>query len=264
MEIRRWAVVTGASSGVGRCFVRTLATRGYDVLAVARRKDRLDDLAKEAVAGGTRIEPFVADLADEAALAAVATRAAELPIEILVNCAGIATAGDFASSSLGAEIGCIRINVEAVAYLTHRLLGPMVQRGRGRILNVASVVAFQPFPHFAVYAATKAFVLSFTEAIAEEVRGTGVTALALCPGAIKTELEVFSRNAGLLGKLPSLTPEEVVEAGLAALDRGRVVKIVGWVNHLLAFSSRVLPRAVVRWFLKRAAKASSVPRGATT
>lgn len=258
MGTKGWAVVTGASSGIGQLFARTLAARGYEVLAVARRRDRLDALVKEAAAGGGRIEPFVADLTDENAVASVARRAAEVgDIDILVNCAGVATAGDFATSSLAAEVDSIRLNVEAVVHLTQRLLPPMVQRGRGGILNVASVVGFQPFPHFAVYAAAKAFVLSFSEAVAEEVRGTGVRVLALCPGAIRTELDVFSKNEGLLGKLPSLTPEEVVGAGLSALERGRVVKVVGWVNRLLILSNRFLPRFVVRRFMKAVAKAPS-------
>jgi short-subunit dehydrogenase len=255
-----WAVVTGASSGIGQRFAQTLARRGYQVLAVARRKERLEALAKESAPGAGRIEPFVADLADEAAVAAVAERAAAAgDIEILVNCAGVATAGDFAASSLAAELGSVRLNVEAVVHLTQRLLPAMVRRGRGRILNVASVVGFQPFPHFAVYAATKAFVLSFTESIAAELEGTGVTALALCPGAIQTEMDVFSKNPGLLGKLPSLRPDAVVRAGLAALERGRVVKVVGLMNRLLVLSTRLLPRFVVRWLMKVVAKAPPAP-----
>jgi len=261
MANHQWAVVTGASSGVGQCFAKTLAARGANVLAVARRKDRLDQLAKTAAAGGAKIEPFVADLSSGEGVSAVMRRISELhDVEMLVNCAGVATAGDFLDSSLEAELASIRVNVESVVSLTREVLPHMVQRRRGQILNVASVVGFQPFPHFATYAATKAFVLSFTEAIAEEVRGTGVAVLALCPGAIRTELDVFSKNAGLLGKFPSLTAEEVVAAGLSALQHRRVVKIVGLLNLQLALVDRILPRVVVRRVMKAMVKVPAVSR----
>ena len=261
MAIHQWAVVTGASSGVGQCFATTLAARGVNVLAVARRKDRLDQLAKTAAAGGATIEPFVADLSATEGLSAVMRRISELhDIEMLVNCAGLATAGDFLDSSLEAELASIRLNVETVVSLTREVLPRMVQRRRGQILNVASVVGFQPFPHFATYAATKAFVLSFTEAIAEEVRGTGVVVLALCPGAIRTELDIFSKNAGLLGKFPSLTAEEVVAAGLSALKHRRVVKIVGLLSVQLALLDRILPRFVARRVMKPMVRVPAVSR----
>jgi haloalkane dehalogenase len=133
----------------------------------------------------------------------------------------------------------------------------MVRRRRGAIINLASVVAFQPFPHFALYAASKAFVLSFTEALAEEVKWTGVRVLALCPGAVRTELDVFAHNEGLLGKLPSLTPEEVVSAALQALAAGQVTHVVGWFNRMLVFANRLLPRAAIRWLMGVAAKPPS-------
>jgi len=138
--------------------------------------------------------------------------------------------------------------------LTHDVLRGMVHRGRGAILNLASVVAFQPFPHFAVYAASKAFVLSFTEALAEEVKGTGVRILALCPGSVATEIDVFAHNEGLLGKLPSLTAEQVVKTGLQALGDGRVVKVVGGFNRLLPFMDRLMPRPTIRWLMAVSAK----------
>lgn len=242
-----WAVVTGASSGIGWAFARELASRGYSVLAVARRRERLDKLVREAAASGGRIEGLVADLQAAEGLAAVVRRAGELgEIDLLVNNAGVATGGDFVSSRLDAELGSIRLNVDALVTLTHELLPAMVRRGRGNVVNIASVVAFQALPHFATYAATKAFVLSFTEALAEELRGTGVKALAVCPGAVRSELDMFSRNEGLLGRLPSLTPEKVVTAALGALDIGRVTTIVGWTNRALNFMNRLAPRWVIR------------------
>ena len=245
-----WAVVTGASSGIGLEFARELTRRGHPVLAIARRRERLEALAKEAAEHGGRIESFSADLATEQGLAVVLQRVDELgEIDLLINNAGVAIAGDFVGASQDQEIGEIRLNVEAVVKLTQHLLGPMVKRRHGAIINLASVVGFQPFPHFAVYAATKAFVISFTEALAEELKGTGVRILALCPGSVRTEIDVFAHNEGLLGKLPSLTAEQVVKTGLRALDNGRVVKVVGFLNQFLPFIGRLMPRQTIRWLM---------------
>ena len=252
-----WAVVTGASSGIGLEFARELTRRGHPVLAIARRRERLEALAKEAAEHSGRIEFFSADLATEGGLAAVSRRVDQLgEIDLLVNNAGVVTAGDFVGASLDREIGEIRLNVEAVVKLTQHLLGPMVKRRRGAIINLASVVGFQPFPHFAVYAATKAFVISFTEALAEEIKGTGVRILALCPGSVRTEIDVFAHNEGLLGKLPSLTAEQVVKTGLRALENGRVVKVVGGLNQFLPFMGRFMPRQTIRWLMGMSVKPS--------
>jgi short-subunit dehydrogenase len=220
------------------------------VLAIARRRERLEALAKEAVEHAGRIESLSADLATEEGLALVSRSIDELAeIELLINNAGVATAGDFVGASLKREVGEIKVNVEAVVRLTQHVLGPMVKRQHGAIINLASVVGFQPFPHFAVYAATKAFVISFTEAIAEELKGTGVRILALCPGSVRTEIDVFAHNEGLLGKLPSLTAEQVVRTGLRALENGRVIKVVGVLNQFLPFMGRIMPRQTMRWLM---------------
>src|SRR5262244_137249 len=250
-----WAIITGASSGMGLVFARELAGRGYDVLAVARRRDRLEALARDESSRVGRILPFTADLGTSDGLGALAARVRELGnIELLVNNAGVATAGDFADSDLGRELAEIGLNVNAVVALTHAVLAEMRPRKRGAIINVASVVAFQPFPHFAVYAASKAFVLSFTEALAEELKGTGVRILALCPGSVATEIDVFAHNEGLLGKLPSLTAQQVVKSGLHALADGRVVNVVGGFNRLLPFMDRIMPRRTIRWLMGVSAK----------
>jgi len=242
-----WAVVTGASSGIGLEFARQLARRGHPVLAIARRRERLEALAREASEHGGPVEPLTADLMTEQGLTSVVRRTEELgEIELLINNAGIANAGDFLGTPLDHELAAIKLNVDAVVRLTHDALRRVVYRRRGAIINLASVAAFQPFPHFAVYAATKAFVLSFTEALAEELRGTGVRLLALCPGAVKTEIDVFAHNEGLLGKIPSLTAEQVVKAGLRALDHGRVVKVVGGLNQFLPLVDRLMPRSAIR------------------
>ena len=164
--------------------------------------------------------------------------------------------GDFAAAPVDQEIKAIRLNVDAVVALTHHVLGDMVRHRRGAIINMASVVAFQPFPHFAVYAATKAFVLSFTEALAEEIKGTGVQVLALCPGSVATEIDVFAHNEGLLGKLPSLTAQQVVKTGLSALENRHVVKIVGGFNQFLPFMERFMPRWAIRKLMGMSVKPS--------
>ena len=259
-----WAVVTGASSGMGLAFARELARRGYNVLAVARRRDRLEALAREQFTGKGRIDAFVADLGTPNGLGSLVARIRQVDsIELLVNNAGIATAGDFSESDLGAELAEIDLNVTAVVSLTHAVLAHMRPRKRGAIINLASVVAFQPFPHFAVYAASKAFVLSFTEAVAQELRGSGLRIMALCPGAAKTEMSVFSRNEGVLGKLPSLSAEQIVDTALRGMESGSVVELVGWPNRMLVFMNRFVPRAAVRWMMGVIAKAPTRTNVAT-
>lgn len=249
-EQRGWAVVTGASSGMGRAFARELSRRGYRVLAIARRQDRLEALARETGKQQGGVESLIADLKTAEGLDRTVRRLAELGrVDLLVNNAGIATGGDFMAAPIDEELGAIRLNVEAVVTLAHAVMPGMVRSRNGAVINVASVVAFQPFPHFAVYAATKAFVLSFTEALAEELKGTKVRVLALCPGAARTEIEVFAHNQGLLGRLPKLDAEQIVVAALRALDVGRVVEVVGWINKMLVFQNRLLPRWMVRWFM---------------
>jgi short-subunit dehydrogenase len=253
-----WAVVTGASSGMGLVFARELGRRGYNVLAVARRRDRLETLARDESATGGRIVPFAADLGTSEGLGSLVARMRDLKtIELLINNAGAATSGNFAESVLEREIAEIGLNVNAVVTLTHSVLAQMLPRKRGSIINLASVVAFQPFPHFAVYAASKAFVLSFTEALAEELRGSGVRIMALCPGAARTEMSVFSQNEGLLGKLPSLSTDQVVRTALRGIEGGSVVKIVGWLNRMLVFVNRFVPRTTVRWMMGKITKAPS-------
>jgi short-subunit dehydrogenase len=241
MTTRRWALVTGASSGIGRALAERLAARGMGVLAVARRADRLATLEGEIV-------PVVADLSTREGIAATLAAVARLPdgLELLVNNAGFGISGSYLEVPIERELECIRLNVTTVAELTRRVLPDMVARGRGGVINVASTIAFQPVPWLATYAATKAFVLHYTEALAVELRGTGVRALALCPGPVTTEFEAIAGNTKFQQSIPNLTPERVADDALAAWDRGRVVKIVGVVNRILMFMNRFMPRAVLR------------------
>ena len=227
MPERAWSIVTGASSGIGNLFVRELAKAGHPVLAVARRRDRLEELAAELKAAGGRVEPLPADLGSAEGVNAVVSRASALgDVELLINNAGVSSWGRVLEIPLEKHLAMIRLNVEALTSLTCQLLPVLIRRGSGGIINVASVVGFQPMPYWATYAATKAFVLSFTEALAHELRGSGIRALAICPGMVKTELYEASDSVELSRRLPSLPPRKVVAAALRAYDAGRVVKVV--------------------------------------
>ncbi len=257
-----WAIVTGASAGLGHVFVTQLVEAGYSVLAVARRKERLDQLAAEMARRGGRVESLAADLGSSEGVKAVVARARELgEVELLVNNAGISSWGDFLEIPLDKHLAMLRLNIEALVSLTCQLLPQFVKRRRGGIINVASVVGFQPMPYWTTYAATKAFVLSFTEGIAQELRGSGVRVLALCPGMMKTELYEVSDSRELTERLPALTPEQVVRAALRAYNSPvRVVKVVGLFNFLLTLADRFTPRFLMRAITGGILKPKKVPR----
>ncbi|MBI5949553.1 MAG: SDR family oxidoreductase [Chloroflexi bacterium] len=242
------ALVTGASAGIGAAFADRLARQGYGLVAVARRGDRLEALAGTLAAGhGTRTEVLVADLCAPGDLRRVEERAAGHDITLLVNNAGFGTFGPLSGLDADREEEEIALNVTALVRLTRAALPGMLARKRGGIINVSSVAAYQPGPFNATYAATKAFVNSFTEAVHEEVRGSGVTVQTLCPGFTHTE---FQGRAGVnTRQIPERafqTPEQVVDASLAALRRGRAVCIPGLHNKALATVSSKSPRALVR------------------
>jgi short-subunit dehydrogenase len=242
------AIVTGASSGIGAELARQLSARGLTVLAVARRKERLDHLAEAARAAGQgAIVPMVLDVTTPGAAERVRDRARELGRpRWLVNNAGIDPIGDLVQQSPLEVAAVVRLNCESVVTLCAALGPDLVAGGAGRILNVASLAGFQPTPHHATYGASKAFVLSFSEALSAELRGTGVTVTALCPGPVTTEL--FDR--ALARKKPSheLSAEECARAGIDAAERGRVIAIPGARNRLTAMSAKLVPRALVRRF----------------
>jgi len=242
------ALVTGASSGIGAAFARALHRRGERLILVARRVDRLEALAAEL---GGRHEVIAADLAapDAAGRLLEAVESRGLVVDLLVNNAGLGHTKAFADEPIEAVRSMIDLNVRALTELTHAFLPGMRSRGRGRIVNVASNAAFQPVPYLTVYAATKAYVLSFTEGLAEELRGSGVKVQALCPGVTATEfLEVAGTHRGLLvNRLPMMTAEQVVGASLDGLDRERLRVVVGLPNRLLGFvTQRLAPHGLSR------------------
>jgi len=253
-------LVTGASSGIGAEFARALRSRGESVALVARRQDRLKALASEL--GGEPGAMWIAvDLAREGAAIELRRQldARGLTIDGLVNCAGLGLTGPFASQPEAVIRAMCDVNVRGVVELTRAFLPPMLERRRGRIVNVASTAAFQPIPYLGVYAATKSFVLSFSEALGEELRGTGIQVQALCPGITATEFLDVSETGGELRvrRLPMMTPRQVVEASLAGLERGRLRVVVGASNRLLAF---VTQRLAPAWLSRRVAGELYRPR----
>jgi uncharacterized protein len=243
------ALITGASSGIGEKFAYQLAGRHYDLVLVARRRDRLHAVASKARdVGAGRTEIVAADLARAGAPLELQARLASESIEVdyLINNAGFGTTGRFDRLSLEREVEEIELNVSALVALTRLFLPSMIERRQGTIINVASTAAFQPIPYMATYGATKAFVLSFTEAISVEVAGTGVRILALCPGPVRTEFQAVAKNENAL--MPSfayLDADTVVKQALAAVERGRRVRINGMMNKAGAFATRLFPRALV-------------------
>ncbi len=255
------AVVTGASSGIGAAFARALRARGERVVLVARRAERLESLARE-LGGEPDALVVPLDLADPAAVQTLQAglESRSVAVDLLVNNAGLGHTGPFETQRRETLRAMLDVNVRAVVELTRAFLPGMRSRGRGRIVNVASNAAFQPVPYLAVYAATKSFVLAFTEGLSEELRGTGVRVQALCPGITATEfLEVAETHRGLLvTRMPMMTASEVAESSLRGLDRGRVRVVPGWPNRLLGF---VVQRLAPRGLARRVAGQLYRPRG---
>jgi len=255
---RSTALVTGASSGIGAAIARQLAARGHGVTLVARREERLRRLASE-LGGehGIRAEALVADLADPAERDRLASRVKELGLEVavLVNNAGFGSHGPFVAVERERALEMARVNVEAVVDLTARYLPAMVERGRGAVLLVASTAAFQPLPGSATYAATKAFVLSFGEALHEELKGTAVTLTTVCPGPVRTEFAQVAGIGSLSDRAPDLvwmSAEDAAGHAVRALEQGRRAIVPGAINQAGSLLGRHLPRTAVLPLLRRA------------
>jgi short-subunit dehydrogenase len=246
MSDRPVALITGASMGIGEAFAEALALRGYDLALVARSGPALQTIAERIGPGArVRVESIVADLEDRAALERAGDEAQALlgRVDLLINNAGFGAHGPFETIDPQRNLGQVRLNVEALVALTNRFAPAMLERGTGGIINVASTAAFQPVPYMAVYGATKAFVLSFSEALAEEFRGRGVRVLALCPGATRTNFFSVAGEGAQVGRFR--TSAQVVQTALRAYDRGAAYVIDGAANRVMAFSPRLAPRALV-------------------
>jgi len=243
----RTAVVTGASSGIGREIARELARRGHGLTVVARREDRLQALATE-LGGEVRVEVVAADLTDQAAREGIVTAVADrgLVASVLVNAAGLSTVGPVHRSDPAAELAMLRTDVEAVAHLCSLFLPGMVERGTGAILNVASTAAFQPLPGQAGYAAAKAFVVSYSRSLRAELRGTGVGVTVVCPGPVHTE---FAETAGFdqaeaeaaLPRFMWVDVGEVAAAAVKGLDADRAEVVPGFANKANAVLAPLAP-----------------------
>ena len=244
------ALITGASAGLGSDFARLFAADGHDVVLVARRKDKLEELANElADQHGVESHIIASDLADAASPQAIHDELTEKKIEVeyLINNAGFGTNGSFVELDSERELAMITVNITALTHLTKLFLPAMIQRRSGRILNVGSTAGFQPGPFMATYYATKAFVNSFSEALAVEVAGTGVTVTVSCPGATATE---FAGTAGndksrLFQSSKPATSMEVASHGYRAMMKGKRMAVPGFKNKLGVQALRVSPRGAV-------------------
>ena len=243
--MKKVALVTGASAGLGVEFARQLSKRGHRLVLVARRKERLEKLAKEL--GNARAVAIDLSKANAAAKLIADLEEKDEVIDLLVNNAGFGLIGRFAELDAKRLRQMIDLNVGVLTDLCRAVAPGMIERKSGGIINVASTAAFQPGPKMAVYFATKAFVLSFTEALHEELRPNGIKVSCLCPGPTHTE---FGEVAGFGGNgmfdHVAMGPVEVVEKGLAGLDKNRAVVVPGWMNKVTAASNRFAPRSVVR------------------
>ena len=257
----KMALITGASSGIGRAFAYALSQRGMSVVLVARSEERLRTLATElSERHKIHTEVIPADLSQEGAIRLIHTEVEHrgLEIDLLVNNAGFATNGSFEMLSPGRDHDQVMVDVTAVVDLTHAFVPILLKRTPGAaIINVASTAGFQPLPYMAVYGASKAFVLSFSQALAEEYRTRGLRVLALCPGATETAFFDIAGEAASFGR--RRTPEQVVTTALRALERGHSVAIDGFSNAFLMHLARLFPRQFVVRMAGRNVRPQEVP-----
>lgn len=247
MQTHPTALVTGATSGIGREFAVQYAVRSHDLVLVARREAELTALAAElSETHGIEVTALPCDLGDPAARAALLEEIASrgLVIDVLVNNAGFGAVGPFAEETLERTTGMVELNCQAVVELAHALLPGMLERHRGTIINVASTASFQPLPRFSVYAATKAFVLSFTRGLAGECQGTGVDVIAICPGPTSTQFFEVAHAPQMMASMRR-TPAQVVATTFAGLEKGRHVVVDGLANRVGAVLGRFAPDALL-------------------
>lgn len=246
------ALVTGASTGIGAAIAEELATLGTDLVVVARSKDRLDELADRLRTDhGVGVEVLSADLLDpdERALVEDRLRSDDAPVDLLVNNAGVGQSGPFLDSDADRAEQQIALNAVVLTRLTSVVLPRLVAAGAGGVLNISSVGGFQPVPHLAVYAATKAYVTSFTEALHEELRGTGVHVTASCPGFTRTDFVAAADGESEAANIPGFLWQEagpVARSAVDAVRRGRVLAVSGAINQAVSFLSTLTPSTVSR------------------
>jgi len=251
---RGTALVTGASVGIGRDLARLFAADGYSLVLVARDVAALEAVARELREKRVNVDVIPADLSDPTSPQKIfdALHASRTHIDVLVNNAGFGWHGSYASANLDRELAMIHVNITALAHLTRLFLPAMVAKGNGRILNVASVAGFLPGPYVAVYYATKAFVVSFSQAIAAELEGTGVTVTALCPGPTATEFHKRAKVANTaVFQANLMSSRSVALAGYQGMQKGRRIVVPGFKNKLLTIAVRLLPRGVILRTSKR-------------
>jgi uncharacterized protein len=248
---KQTVLITGASAGLGAGFAEAFASRGNDLILVARRADRLEALAADLSAKhSVQVSVFSTDLTESGAVAQLLIDVQDegLSVTQLINNAGYGLRGAFADMDGPSQARMIDLNCRALVELCHAFLPDMIRARRGGILNIASTAAFQPGPWMAVYYASKAFVLSFSEALHDEVHASGVTVAALCPGATRTEFfETAQMTDSLLSRYMAGDADKVIRDGMAALDRNRAVAISGVLNAVIAQSIRLTPRWLARW-----------------
>ncbi|HKY06467.1 MAG TPA: SDR family oxidoreductase [Blastocatellia bacterium] len=239
------ALITGASAGIGEAFARKLASRGANLFLVARTEEKLRSLSDELQNSyGVRADYFALDLSTDGAAARLfdETDRHGVKVDLLINNAGFGSFGEFCALPVERELQMIHLNIVALVDLTHRYLNAMLARRRGAIINVASTAGFQPLPFMATYAATKAFVLNFSEALWVECKDRGVQVLAACPGATRTEFFDAARVKGRPPDAMMQSADEVVESALAALAARQSSVISGWKNRVVIALSRLAPR----------------------
>lgn len=253
MKYTETVLITGASSGIGATLATHFADGGYNLVLVARSEDKLQTLARR-LQRDAKVKVWVepADLSRRSAAQKLAAtlRKQDIQVDILVNCAGVLEHGRFIDLPGSAQQGLIDLNVSGLTKMLRYFLPPMVKRGNGRILNVASIAAFQPVPSLATYAATKAYVLSLSESLAEELADTGVTVTALCPGITATNMVASARRKSSGLKIPAFlvgNVEEVARQGYRACLRGDVICVPGAVNLAATLTGRATPK----WLLRR-------------
>jgi short-subunit dehydrogenase len=260
------ALITGASAGIGRELARQLAGRARSLVLVARRRERLEELRDELSNPDLKVYVRVVDLADQTQIEQLldSLERDKIDIDLLINNAGLGDLGPFNTSDPARINQILQVNVAALTLLTRRLLPPMIARKRGAILNVSSSAGFLPIGDFSVYAASKAYVNSFSEGLRAELRGTGVTVTALCPGPVHTEFMQVAQRSDIPSyksgpKFVYVSVEQVARNGLAAVEADRPLLIPGFVMKLAMFLVRLTPLALLRWTNLSAKRARGAP-----